>query len=465
MTGIDFIREVETNYDVASVTVNGVQVWPFLRQVYFSTFKGWSLAGASNRNKNMAAELCRAANMFRGMTQWFRRHEYVLLTSTLRRRLSDGNYIDKDAECLLDELGKQDALVILNGEAPGGRDFGRMARRATEENIVPCDPFNLLAILRTGRLTGARNIETLDEIQEAYGLHVNYRWIIPAFFRVARAFQRLYTVWRPKVVFVSGYYGIVHQAAIYAAWMRGIRTAELQHGLVNRGHEAYNVFCEVDRACFPDYLLVFGERMKEVFSGGNHFIDPDRVLPVGSGYIEHIQQTYRGSPALDRAIESHRLSVCVTSSVRFNDKLLAFIKAVAALDTSILYVFVPKNYEARLPGTDFPPNVKVFDDLQFYHIVGSTDFHLTVNSTCAIEAPLFGTPSILVDIDGVARSDYGSILTDPQTALFVETPEELVETLDTWRVPSREVVRARHTGFYSLDHRSRLREAMQVILG
>ena len=35
---VDFIKKIETKYDVKSITVSGIQVWPFLRNNYFAKY-------------------------------------------------------------------------------------------------------------------------------------------------------------------------------------------------------------------------------------------------------------------------------------------------------------------------------------------------------------------------------------------------------------------------------------------
>lgn len=106
----------------------------------------------------------------------------------------------------------------------------------------------------------------LQEINARYHLRVNFQWTVTAFFITCKIFSFLYKRWKPKAIFVSCYYGILHQAAIYTANKNNIKTIEIQHGLINNKHAAYNLFCRLDRSCFPVYLLAFGEYVKEVYN-------------------------------------------------------------------------------------------------------------------------------------------------------------------------------------------------------
>ena len=98
----------------------------------------------------------------------------------------------------------------------------------------------------------------LKSIQHDYGLKVNYiRWI--KFFEAQRKlFSLMFRIVKPRVVFVTDY--ISYAPAIRAAKQRGIKVMEFQHGTIGREHPSYNVDIEIDRGCFPDYLLVFGQR-------------------------------------------------------------------------------------------------------------------------------------------------------------------------------------------------------------
>jgi hypothetical protein len=57
------------------------------------------------------------------------------------------------------------------------------------------------------------------------------------------------------------------------------------------------------------------------------------------------------------------------------------------------------------------------------------DAHVTVYSSCAIEAPSMGVRNIMINIKGYAKSYFGHILNNESVTKYVETPLELVNEI------------------------------------
>jgi hypothetical protein len=459
LTSIDFIREVEQEYEVASVTANGISVWPFLRQMFFARHVGFTVGADRTSAMSVGAKLRRLKNVPHGATRWLRPYKYVSFIGTLDRVLQDGLYISKNQEWLLQELGKSNVLVVENPVA--GSHFPR--GQIGEPNHVSLDLLNCLSLFpsQTPEIEGG---DILDEIIRRYQLRIDYTWAIKVFLRQSKCFEFLFSRWQPDAVFVSCYNGLAHQAAIRGARARGIKTVELQHGLINSKHPAYNVFCELDPSFFPDYLLSFGSYVKGVFSPDNHFIRDDHVFPVGNGYLEFIREHYEAHADLTEAISRYDRSVAFTSQVTVENEVIEFVKEAANLDEQILHIFIPRTWDRDYSSVGFPSNVMTFRDLDFYKIVKFMDFHATVNSTTALEAPALGTPNILVDMGGSAKHLYGNMLTDPNVTRYVDRPEELVKEVRNWpRRPGPEVA-ASMSHFYELNHTAAIRHTLNVLL-
>jgi len=464
---VDFMRDVETSYDLPSISADGVQVWPFLRQIYFSHYArkimpGLTFKGTSTKRWR---ELGRVRNILHGAGEWRRRHEYVVISSTWRRRLIDGRYVDKSAEWLMRELGKDNVLMVEMAMNPGGGDFRTMSTSAGD-TVVSSDLLSFLALLPgLGIRPRIEHEEILDEINRKYELRVRYRWAVASFLRMRRVFRRLFMRWQPRCVFFSAaYYGVLSQPAIAAAAQLGIPTVELQHGFISDEHEAYMVHRQLDRAAFPDYLFCYGDYVKQYFGARNHYIPVSRVHTVGSGYIEYIRDEYECDEALRDCLAQFDRSVTVSSILTAEEEIIELMCDAARRDPRILYVFVPREWEKDYAGMGFPPNVKLFRNLDFYRIAKFTDFHSTVSSTCALEAPAFGTPNILLDIKGLARSYYGSMLTDGEVTRYVTTGAEFADAIRTWQPRDRQDIIERHREFYLPGHRAAVREAVARVL-
>ena len=459
---INFIKEIETKYHVSSITLNGTQVWPFLRAAYYSKYGDCYNFDMPNKNrsKDIFAKLKKAKNVVYGLDSLFRKYDYLVFSDTLERRLVNGKHIDKIAEFLISELGEERVLFIEN--PVNGLHFNRS--KISTQNIVSLDLFCIFCYLPLLRKKLIINSEAiLKEINEKYKLDVNYCMLILEFICYKNLFRFFYKIYKPKAIFINCYYSLIHQAAIYTAKKMSIKTIELQHGVINNKCPAYNVFCKLDKSFFPDYLLCFGDYVKNVFIGNNYFISQENIFAVGNGYIEYIDKFYKGNDVLLSTIKKYKKSVAITLQRTVEDKLINFIKETAIKSDNILYIFIPRDLNKDYSNINFPLNVIIFKNLDFYKIVKYVDFHSTVYSTCALEAPALGTPNILINIDNLAKKHYADILNDKEVTKFINSKDEFVKTIMNWNREDSLEIKRRHSKFYKQNHTENIRIALNKI--
>ena len=222
-TMINFTKEIETKYDVSSITLNGTQVWPFLRIAYYFKYGECYNFDISNRNtsKDIFVKLKRAKNVLYGVDSLFKKHDYLVFSDTLERRLVNGKYIDKIAEFLISELGKERVLLIEN--PVNGLHFRRS--KIPTQNIVSLDLFGIFCYLSLLKKKLVINGEAiLEEINDKYKLDVNYRRLISKFICYRNLFELFYKIYKPKAIFINCYYSLIHQVAIYTAKKMSIKT-------------------------------------------------------------------------------------------------------------------------------------------------------------------------------------------------------------------------------------------------
>ena len=90
-------------------------------------------------------------------------------------------------------------------------------------------------------------------------IKIDCHYYIKLFFIYVRVFDVWLKKTKPETVFINCYYSLFHQALIYACNNIGIKTVELQHGLISEGHTQYSPIKNIGRETFPKYLLTFGE--------------------------------------------------------------------------------------------------------------------------------------------------------------------------------------------------------------
>ena len=89
---VNFIKEIETKYNVSSITVGDIQVWPFSRKPYYSQYGELYRFDISNkdRSKSIFLKLKRLKNIFYGSENLLKKYDYIIFSDTLERRLVNG---------------------------------------------------------------------------------------------------------------------------------------------------------------------------------------------------------------------------------------------------------------------------------------------------------------------------------------------------------------------------------------
>ncbi len=457
---IRFMREIETKYDVSSVTVNNIQVWPFLRTRYYNKYADKIYGNITK--EEIFSKIRRARHIFYGFKNIFRKYDYFIFSDRSRKRLKNNIYIDILADDLIKELGEDSTLLIEDSH----NDIHINTKRMPYRNIISYNLIHLFAeqyyLFNKKLLIYNENI--LEKINEKYTLNVDYRREILRFLNYVRYYKKIFNIYKPKSIFVSEYYSLPRQSAIYTANKMGIKTVELQHGIINNVHFAYNIFCKLDNTFFPNYLLSFGDYVENVFTKDNYFISKKNVFPVGNGYLEYIKNISKNDTYFLAMRKEFKKIVAVPLQYTTQSKLIKFIKFAAIRDESILYILIPRDFKINYSNKGFPNNLVIIKKYNFHKVVKYADFHVTDISTCALEAPALGIPNILINIDKSAEKYYRDLLTNPDVTRFVDNEKEFIALILNWNTKSKEEIMNLHGNFYKPNHKKNIRNALKIIL-
>jgi len=494
----NILEEIEANYPVEKVLVNGHQVWSYLRIRYFRAYRTkeaskWGegkpkpeapsslqrrkqslmqrlmyklkymlvlvlrlvrlLGLARTLMKKLKRMLRRVQRLkrlqiFYGFKNWFGNYEYIALSHSGERRNVDGKFFNKLIDPVIDQLGRDKVLYIESVSA-----LPCPIEKVHTKNIVSLGLLILLANIVARFMPGKCEIQgkaILENIQQDYGLHVDdSRWI-KHFNAQRKVFSLMFRRIKPKVVLVTDYTS--YAPAIKAAKERGVKVMEFQHGTIGKEHPSYNVGVEIDRGCFPDYLLVFGPRELETFAN-SRFIEAENVLPIGSFYIEHVRNNYVLESSLVKKLENYDRTVGVTLQPVIEKRTIEFIVQAANLDQRIFYILIPRaSEEAEYRTLGLPGNVAAVTNKNFYELMMYVDFHATVYSTCALEAPSLGAQNILINIDNLAKKYFEALLYDNRITCYADTPEEFVQIISTFQRLDRATVSKLNQDIIATDY-------------
>lgn len=464
---ISFLRELEEKYDVSSIRVKNIKVWPILRNIY--AFESIDQFISHKPLKYIPIKkLKKIKNIFYGIDAILSNHKYLIFSDTGERRIKINDiHVDRKAECLINILGKNDVLMIENpaNSSHYKRDI------ISSRNIVSADIFKILSFFFYPFTINLliENSEMLDEINKKYKLNINYRKIIRQFLCYVKIFNLFFKLWKPKFIFISCYYSLINSAVIYASNIKGIKTIELQHGIINKEHFAYNIFTKVNNKFYPNYLFAFGDYIKDIFTKDNCFINEKNVFSIGSFYIDYINNNYIPTSKISELFSNYRKKyrriITVSSQDTIDEKLIDFINRSAYLCKEILFIFVPRNFKKDYQNIFKVDNIILLKekDLDIYKIIKESDFHSTVYSTCALEALALGIPNILINIDNFAKKYYSNLLFDETITKFVDKPNEYIDTILNWQPIGKEEIINRSKLFFKPNHKKSLKEALEGI--
>ena len=462
MKAIDFIREVETRYDVKSIKVNDLEVWPFLRVLYACAYAEKHDFKSEGKKFSLWAKIKIVKNIFYGFPNLFKKYDYFVFSGGLSRVKMYDKLWDKYCDGIY-EYYKPKILFIEDGVASGHYKRNQIFTRS----IVSSNLIYLLGNLFFLKRVYIENEQVLKNIEEEFKLKLNYKKKIKKFLQYVRILNLFLKIYKPKRIFLSCYYSPMHQALIYTAHQHNIKVIELQHGIINNQHLAYNVFTKLDESFFPDYLFAFGEYVENVFGKSNYFIKKEKVIPVGSMYIDYINNEYQPLPETTKRFSEYRKKykkiVAVSFQGALEDKLIDFLKKSASLNGEILYIVVPRDLNKDYSRSGFPVNITILKKLNVYQTIKEADFHSTLYSTCALEAPALGTPNILINIDDFARRNYFNLLTNRNITKFVDNPEQFVDLILNWQTKPKEEIRTLHNKFYKQNCQENLKQVLQAI--
>jgi hypothetical protein len=458
----NILKEIELKYPVDSVLVDGEQVWPYLRVAYdfqyvnqISSQKGEKPLGPS---LSFLAKLKRLLNIPYGMRNWSGKYDYIAISTADTRKFISGKYFNRLLDRVIDKLDR-DKVLYIEIPAPSLHPIASVYTN----KVVNYDLLELLAIIaQVFRLRGYKieHESVLTSINKEYDLDVDYMKVIRRFHARRMVFKWLFRRKKPKAVLLTCYYGLL-QSAIKAAKDLGIKVIEFQHGSIGSEHPEYNVYAELDKDSFPDYLAVFGKKELETFRD-SRFIGPEHVYPVGSFYIEFVKANHVPNDSLVQRLKSYRVSIGITLAVTADSRVIEFICQSAVLDRDIYYLLIPRHpEEEHYSSLKLPDNVMIVRDENFYEIMMLVDFHATVYSTCAQEAPSLGVQNILINIDGLSRRFYGDILNDSRVTRFADTPQEFVTIANSFEKLDRDTVAKLNDDLIAVDYERNIQELLR----
>ena len=440
--------DFEEKYEMFKLKINNVHIWYYLRFfVYYDLIekKKYATYGKVLTHKNIKNKktLDYMWRKYVSCNQFLAHKKDVLIVSHGRKYKADDKYYKCPYTHLLDEY-LSISHYILDGKTPDGNyeiqkshnilyydieEFKKIKRvRFSEEVVSKIEVLNKVIV----------PIEVYFEINISLELKKKWMTLIKSFINGRKILIRYYNYMlkkvRPKIILVVCAYGFDQMIMCEVAHKMCIPVVELQHGIINSEHIAYNFKRRRYVSSFPDYIFTFGQYEKEQ----TRFpISKSHIIPIGYPELENNYNIYKKK-------KSNKKNILFISQTM--PEIAKFANIVAQKIDSNKYQIVfqlhPSEYSCwRLTVGQYlkHPNIKVIGSYKhmIYESLAQADWVVGNYSTVLSEAQMFDVKVAVLKLDMYRAARF---LYQNGYAILVESPEQLIKEIeeDTFQ-PNREV--------------------------
>lgn len=415
LEAVEILQNIEDKYDVMSIKYKGVSVWPFLRIYLVDSMSKQSEQKVSASNIAVVIKSLFFYNPF----EIFKKHKVWVFSGTITRKKIGSKY----EHHVIGALTKvcPDILLIENPEA----NCPHYKKKEIIEKHIVSNSWTLLTsrilelFLRLKRVM-IENEELLISIIKNLGVSFNYKAYVMRLLAQKIATDLLLKLGhKPKTAFMICPYG--HMGYVWALHSHGIPVVELQHGVINEHHYAYNSKYYTD-VFQPDEICVYGENEYHFFSEIQQKY-AKRVTKTGLYILERsedffacdIFQDYRGK---------YRFIVVAAGQTGYEKEFADFIDNVASNLLEVLFIYIPRRPEGDLIFKS--DNVLYKYGVNIYEYLKWCDVHCTISSTTCLEAHFFHKPNIFFSKNGTAKEYYGDLLGESNGTFYAENIQAFI---------------------------------------
>lgn len=415
------LTEIENTYDVESVRVDGVSVWPFLRIYLFQVIGQTGHCKAHRLSKGKFSTVVRglfAYNPFKV----FGKHRTWVFNAVERRKQLDGTFVHRVSGFVSELL--PDALFIEKPSEHGPHH----RKREIEEKFIVSESWilgaaHLLEKIMPRSWVKIENESLLKNILRENNWNFDYTYFVRYLLAQRKVLNFILKMLRkPDRVLIECPYNVM--GYVWAFKEHGIDVVELQHGVVNESHYAY--VYKHSSILFPDSVWVYGDREYDFFKHINpHY--SRRVERTGLYILEKAKEVF--ATDLFAAYRSRYSKIIVfAGQTAVENQIYPFLKAVAEMNPDWLFVYIPRYpveaFPVRNTNVMYAPNVNIYQYLKW------CDVHATISSTTCLEAMYYGKPTVFYDFDNLASEYYGGFLSSDDGVEYITEASQFRNAVD-----------------------------------
>ncbi len=343
--------------------------------------------------------------------------KYMLISNRLEKKLYNGLIIDKLNSGIIEALGEHNIFMLEDAKLEDKEIFSH--QKISIMDTTDIDHYMLIEPDIQLNFTKG-NLKELNFILKGLKIKEVNIDFFQYFFKRTRVMERIFNRYKPKLLFVSCY---TYFPEIYAAKKCGIKTVELQHGVINPAHDSYYSPLEISNFCIADNLFTFGEG--SVIKNEQFVHKKSKIYPIGNFYLELLKQNKVNESIIKHKFSVNRYNVVVPTDYTSELDLLDFIMPIAKINKDVFFHIIPR--EQMQKDTDLKiskfENIAILSNMPFQEAVKYCNANVSTDSTCCLESLFFGKPNILYNIDNKAYKMFGDRL-DSNYSLFITSPNE-----------------------------------------
>lgn len=405
---INRLKEIESKFDVMSVKYKGITVWPYVRVYLIDSLSAHRAQKASISNIMFIIR-----HLFDGnVLSLFKRHRIWVYDGMASLRHVGGRFVHQTSGPIFEI--ENSALLFAN---PGRADISvskdELVERDFLSNSWSIMLSRALTILAPKRWMQIENEDVLQRVNEYLNVSFNYRYYIKHLFSQKTVVDMILWLWKkPRIVFMICPYAQMGYLLSYHN--HGIPVIELQHGVLNSSHYAYNSMYG-SPLLHPDEICVYGEVEYKYFTEEQTKYTP-KVSITGLYILEMIDK-YSNTDIFTQDRLQYDSIVVVAGQPTMEHVMAPFVDEVASKVPSVLFVYKPRVANTHLEFKS--PNVRLVGNVNIYEYLKWCDVHSTISSTTCLEAHYFKKPTVFYDHGSVGSDYYSHILGEENGAYYV----------------------------------------------
>lgn len=429
--------------------LENIEEWVYIRVALGHQLKNDNknqISKPVNKFIKLVNNIKKLKNIFYGFKNWFRKYDYICFSDSAERRFINGVYKDKIMDDIIYRLNN--ALLI---ELPNPNHYkNTFTKYKVSQFLLDLIVFISKIISSNTKM----NNKELDNILLKEALSFDYKNIILNTEFEIKVYQILFSIYKPKFIFINCAY--CRYGVVKAARDAGIDVIELQHGVITKVHFGYISNIELNSTYLPTKLLSFGLNECNM----KNLLIKD-VIPIGSYYLNYLLKNFKPDKELLTIIKNYKYVIGV--SLQDADweyfGMLSFIENVASKDKDVLYIIIPRKRKDSIKPSN---NIILYDKLDCYNIILHCDIHVTLYSSCALEAPTLGIPNILIDIRNFATKYYKDIL-DKYHTKIVDNEDSFMKIIPEMAKLDKETIKAKNNTVFVTDYEKRINDFIESI--